>query len=167
MEGLPKIKAEDVEKAKHEDDPGDFLSLLTDKYFEMLDENSEMMRAFNGSQHTLLAFYYLYGEVNDGGFIQLVHHGYGAYIFDSPFVETIKSWGADEIAKVVEAAKIIYNKYKEKLEAEISLKELGGLYKEITDFEPLENGFDEIMDRESEKIKKYIEAHINEFAEII
>ena len=167
MEALPKIKAEEVEKAKNQDDPGDFLSLFTDKYFKMLDENREIMQVFNASQHTLLAFYYLYGEINDGGFIQLIHHGYGAYVFDSPFVETIKSWGADELAKVMENAKTIYNKYKEKLEAEISIKELCGLYKEITEFEPLENGFDEIMDREAEMIKKYIEENINEFAEII
>jgi hypothetical protein len=165
MKALPKIEAKELEKTK--EDAWDFLYVFLLKYFEMIDKNNGIMREFNDSQHTLLAYYYLDSQVCNGGFIQLVQNGYSGYIFDNPFSAAIKSWGAEETAKIVEDAKIIYNKHKEKLEKETSMEEFSELYKDIKDFEPLEDRYYKINDQEVERIKRYVEENINEFGIII
>jgi thiaminase len=151
---LPEIKKEAIENVKN--DAWDFIYLFADKYYEMIEKNGEkIMEKFNEDQHTLLAYLYLDSEVCNGGFIQLIQNGYGGYIFNNPFSEYIKSWGAEKAAEIVEKAKIIYNKYKKELEEEKSIDEFSELYKEITDFEPLENEYYKINDSETERIKAY------------
>jgi hypothetical protein len=167
METLPRIKADEIKKAK--EDAWDFLFIFTNKYFEIMgqDPGREIMKDFNASQHTLLAYNYLYGEVMNGGFIQLIQNGYGGYIFDNPFSEIIKTWGAEKIAGIVEEAKVIYNKYKKELEKETSLEEFSKMYSKIKDFEALESQFYDIADKETENIKKYVEENLNEFCIIV
>jgi hypothetical protein len=161
---LPEIKKEAIENAKN--DTLDFIYLFADKHHEMIGINGEdIMEKFNEDQHTLLAYFYLDSEVCNGGFIQLIQNGYGGYIFNTPFSEYIKSWGAEKTAEIVEKAKIIYNKYSNELEEEKSIDEFSKLYKEITDFEPLDNEYYKIND-ESKKIKAYIETHLDNFAKI-
>ncbi|MDR0524579.1 MAG: DMP19 family protein [Spirochaetaceae bacterium] len=161
-ETRPPIFAAELQKPGK--DPWDFLFVLLDKYFEMIAIDNTLPQRFSPSQHTLLAFQYLSGQVSNGGFIQLIHNRYGPYIFDNPFSETIKAWGAAEIAKITEEAKILYIIYKKKLEAEMPMEEFSKLYEEIQDFQPLEDRFDEIMDSETEKVTKYVTEHIREFA---
>jgi hypothetical protein len=118
---------------------------------------------FNDSQITLLVYNFLYGQVSNGGFIQLVQNGYGGLVFNSPFSETIKTWGAEKTGKIVEKANIIYNEYKNELEKETSMEEFSKLYSEITDFEPLEEELFKIMENETKTIKNYVEENINDF----
>jgi hypothetical protein len=101
--------------------------------------------------------------VTNGGFIQLVQNGYGGFVFNSPFSETIKTWGAEKTAEIVERANIIYDEYKNELERETSMEEFSELYSEITDFEPLEEEFYKIMDDETSTIKKYVEENAHDF----
>ena len=181
MTKLPEIKETELVKRKQEKDGWDFLFLFTDKYLEMVVKNNEIIQEFNKSQLTLLGYNYLYGEVNNGGFIQLIENGYGGLIFNNQFSETIKSWGAEKIAEIVAEANVIYNKHKEKLdsataklkeaktskEAEKAMEESSKLYEEITEFEPLEDMFYGVMDQETVKIRKYVEKNANEFALIV
>ncbi|MGF7109427.1 DMP19 family protein [Treponema pedis] len=165
MNNLPKIKTKVIEKAKMSDDMWELLFLFIDEYVKMINSDENIIREFNPSQHTLLAFNYLYGEVCNGGFIQLIQNGYGAYIFSSPFAETVKLWGAEKTASIVKRAKPIYDKYKERLETEVSMTDFSNLYSEITDFEPFEDEFYKIMDGDTKKINNYVLEHIHEFAE--
>ena len=165
MEALPEIKKEEIENTKKDD--WDFLYIFLHKYFVMIGKNKEIMQMFNTSQHTLLAFYYLDSQVCNGGFIQLIQNGYGRYIFENPFSDALKIWGAKDIAKIVEDAKIIYIKHREKLEKETSMEEFSELYKEIKDFEPLEDIYYKINEQGTKIIKKYVEENINEFGKII
>ena len=43
----------------------------------------------NAQQITLLAYDILHQEVMDGGFVQLIHNGYGPFIFLNPFAKAI------------------------------------------------------------------------------
>lgn len=161
---LPIITQDELNKAK--DDAWDFLFLFIDPYYETMssDPSGEIMNDFTAEQHTLLAFNFLYGEVTNGGFIQLIQNGYGGYIFDDPFSEYIKRWGALEIGKIVDDAKILYNQNKVNLEKETDLEGFSKMYEEFTEFEPLDNRFYEAMDDEVEIIRKYIESNIEHFA---
>ncbi|MDR0356072.1 MAG: DMP19 family protein [Deltaproteobacteria bacterium] len=122
-----------------------------------------MIDIFDNSQVTLLAYNFLYGQVSNGGFIQLIQNGYAESVFNSPFAEIIKTWGAIKTGEIVEKANVIYNEHKDELDKETSLEEFSELYSQITDFEPLEDEYFKIMDDETEIIKKYVEENTNEF----
>jgi hypothetical protein len=164
---LPEINKKDIENAK--DDAWDFIYIFLNKYFEIINnsKDKEIMNEFNKYQHTLMAYMYLDSEVCNGGFIQLIQNGYGGYIFNNPFSECIKSWGAEKVAGIVDRAKAIYDKYKKELEEEKSTEEFSEVYKKITEFEPLESEYYKINDSETEKIKEYVENHLNNFAKMI
>ncbi|MDR0467271.1 MAG: DMP19 family protein [Campylobacteraceae bacterium] len=136
---LPEVSVVDIEKSK--DDAWDFLYLFLDKYFEMIDKNQEVLNDFNTSQHVLLAYCYLDAQVCNGGFIQLIYNGYGAYVFNTPFADEIKLWGATKTAEIVERAKIIYDENRTEIEKETSMNEFMELYEKITKFEPLDNEY--------------------------
>ena len=188
---LPIIKASDLKKSAKNKDAWDFLFHFTDKYFEMLQESPEAMQDFNDSQRVLVAYNYLYGEVVNGGFIQMITNGV-AYVFELPFSEIIKSWGANRVADIVDRAKIIYDENKDafsqgrdlmiafsearakvtsqKEADKLSQKlweEQSKIYDNITGFEPLENEFYDCMDAETVVIKNYVENNIDKFGTII
>lgn len=161
---LPIINKDQLAKAK--EDSWDFLFLLIDPIHEMIssDDSGEIMNQLSSEQHTLLAFNALYGQVTNGGFIQLIQNGYGEYIFDNPFSEHVKKWGALEIGKIVDDAKIIYDHNKVDLEKETDLEGFSKMYEEFTEFEPLDDRFYEVMDDELEIIRKYVEDNLDRFA---
>ena len=163
---LPEIKKEEVERVKN--DAWELIYLFGKKYYEIIEKNDEKItEQFSEYQHTLMAYKYFDSEVCNGGFIQLIQNGYGDYIFNSSFSENLKSWGAEKASEIVEKAKIIYKKYRKELEEEKSNEKFSELYKKITEFEPLEDEYYKINDDETEKVKSYIETHLNNFAKII
>jgi tetratricopeptide (TPR) repeat protein len=143
----------------------DYLFEYIDKYEDLVDKNPDgkMTDYLNDSQISLLTYSFLYGQVTNGGFIQLVQNGYGGFVFNTPFSEIIKTWGAEKTGEIVEKANVIYDKYKDELEKEKSKKEFSELYKKIKDFKPLEYEFYDIMDEETKIIKEYVEKNVKDF----
>lgn len=164
MNTLPTISRKEI--AENRNDTWDFLFLFLDKYGEIIasDSTQEILNEFNGSQHTLVAYNFLYAEVCNGGFLQLIQNGYGRYVFDTPFSETIREWGAEETVQLVDKARIIYDKNREDLEKDTSLEEFSDMYEDYTDFDPLDDHFYEIMDGDADIVKRYVEDHLEEFA---
>lgn len=62
---------------------------------------AETMAQLNSDQITLLAWDTMHAEVMDGGFVQLIHNGYGPFIFKNPFAKAVKLWGMKELSKLV------------------------------------------------------------------
>ena len=62
---------------------------------------AETMSMLNANQITLLAFQIVHDEVMDGGFVQLIHNGYGPFIFKNPFAKSLRTWGMKEMAKLI------------------------------------------------------------------
>ena len=52
---------------------------------------AETLGELNSDQVTLLAWDVLHEEVMDGGFVQLIHNGYGPFIFKNPFAKASSS----------------------------------------------------------------------------
>ncbi len=163
---LPVITQAELEAVAS--DTWSFLFLFIDKYGEMIaqDETGQVMQSFSATQHSLMAFNALYGEVTNGGFLQLIQNGYGGYIFDNPFSDIIRAWGAGQIADIVDRAKLIYDADREQLEQETTVEEFADLYHTFRDFEPLDALFYAVMDDETEIIKNYVAQHISDFATI-
>jgi len=157
---LPYIKKEEF--LNYNDNTWDLFFLLLSNYYEIMDIETE--DNFTDSQRTLIAYNILYGEITTGGFLELIKNGYGNYIFESIFIETLKKWGAIEMAIHINKAKEIYFQNKTELEIAKTPEDLFDMYKQYPEFNVLDNGFFKIMNSESDKIKLYIQQHINEFA---
>ena len=66
-----------------------FLSLFVKSIKDSIggELTTETMPMLNVNQITLLAYDIFHEEVMDGGFVQLIHNGYGGFIFQNPFAK--------------------------------------------------------------------------------
>ena len=80
-----------------------FLQVFYDAIMESVggELNATTMQQLNGEQITLLAYVMLRDEVMDGGFVQLIHNGYGGFIFLNPFAKAMRLWGAHDFSKLI------------------------------------------------------------------
>ena len=161
---LPIINRIDIIKAKKY--RGIFLYLfITD---DMLRCHHEIMPELNSSQQTFLTYHLFDESMRSGssrcGFLRVMYNGYGEYVFQKPFSKIVKSWGAEKIIEIVENARVLYEKYKDKMKKIKTREELSDLYLQIADFKTLNHEYMMNQDGETEIIKNYIENNINEFA---
>ena len=84
----------------------------------------ETMQELNADQMTLLAWNTLHEEVMDGGFVQLIHNGYGTFIFKNPLAKALnKLWGMRELSKLIYDAHTLWLKHREEIEREMTQEE--------------------------------------------
>ena len=72
---------------------------------------NETMQQLNSDQITLLGWSYLHSEVMNGGYIQLIYNGYGAFIFKNPFGPAMRNWGLTELYSHLRRTRKAYDKY--------------------------------------------------------
>jgi hypothetical protein len=156
-----------LEKAGMKDQDA-FIKVFIDAYLKetgnSLDEKS--MTLLNGWQHSLLAYHYFREEVLQGGFVQLIQNGYGSYIFKNPFAKALRIFGAEELSKIVYKAREIYIQNQKELERETTDDEFHAMYEQFEAFDELEERFFEIEEECSMAIAQYVDAHLEDFAEI-
>lgn len=157
---LPFIKKEEF--LTYNDNTWDLFFLLLSNYYEIMDIQTE--DDFTDSQRTLITYNIMYGEITTGGFLELIKNGYGPYIFESIFSETLKKWGAIEMSAHIDKAKKIYFENKDELERVIKEEDIFEMYQQYPEFNTLDTEFFRIMNSEADKIKLYIQQHLNEFA---
>jgi len=145
-----------------------FLAVFTDAYLETTGGqlNEKTMPLLNGMQHSLLAYHYFRSEVMQGGFISLIQNGYGSYIFRNPFAKALKTFGADELSKIIYKAREVYDRHQEELERETTEEEFTAMYEEFEVFDELEERFFEIEEVCTEAIARYVDEHLEAFGEI-
>ena len=68
----------------------------------------EAMQALTPDQITLWGYLILRDELCDGGFIQLIHNGYGPFFFLNPFAKAMRLWGLKEFSKFIYRARELY-----------------------------------------------------------
>lgn len=165
---LPEIKSELLEKAASEG-MDEFLDVFIQAYIQLTDDelSAEKMQMLNGYQHTLLAWHYFTQEMRDGGFVQLIQNGYGAYIFDNPFAKAMRLFGAAELSKLIYKAKKIYDGHREELERETTEEEFHAMYEQFEAFDDLEERYFEIEEEQTEAIARYVDQNIGRFATIV
>ena len=126
---------------------------------------AETMGELNADQVTLLAWDTLHEEVMDGGFVQLIHNGYGPFIFKNPFAKAVKQlWGLRELSKLVYDAHTLYNKYGEVLERDCTDDEFMALFEQYPEFDDMDDLFVEQEKVWTEQIARYIDENIDRFA---
>ena len=129
---------------------------------------AENLGELNSDQLTLLAWDTLHQEVMDGGFVQLIHNGYGPYIFKNPFAKAVKQlWGMRELSKLVYNAHSLYTKYHEQIERDCTDEEFMALFEQYPEFDDMDDLFVENEEEWTELIARYIDANLDKFAKVI
>lgn len=126
----------------------------------------ETMPELNSDQMTLLVWDTLHEEVMDGGFVQLIHNGYGPFVFKNPFAKAVKLWGMRDLSKLVYDAHTLYVKYHERIEQECTDEEFMALFEQFPEFDDLDDAFVEQEEEWMEQIARYIDEHIDRFATV-
>ena len=124
----------------------------------------DTMRQLNSDQITLLAWDILHEEVMDGGFVQLIHNGYGPFIFKNPLAKALRLWGLRELSKLIYDAHTLYNKYGEALERDCTDDEFMALFEQYPEFDDMDDEFVEQEEEWTEQIARYIDEHLDRFA---
>ena len=128
--------------------------------------NAESMQQLAPDQITLLAYVIFREEVMDGGFIQLIHNGYGPFIFLNPFAKAMRLWGAKDFCNLVYKGRKLFEQYGEEIQQECSDEEFMALFERYPDFDELDDAFVEMEEEVTETVARYIDEHLEAFAEI-
>ena len=142
-----------------------FLSAVHDAILEAVggEVNGETLPLLSGEQTTLLAYFILREEVMDGGFIQLIHNGYGPFIFLNPFAKAMRLWGAHEFSKLVYKGRKLFERYGDELTADCTDEEFMALFEKYPEFDDLDDAFIEMEEEVTHTIAHYVDDHLAEF----
>ena len=132
------------------------------------DLTAENMGELNSDQITLLSWEILHEELMDGGFVQLIHNGYGPFIFKNPFAKALnKLWGMRELSKMLYDAHTLWLKYREDIEKECSEEEFMALFERYPEFDDMDDKFVENEEEWTSDIAHYIDDNLEKFATIV
>ena len=129
--------------------------------------NADTMSELNSDQITLWAYRILRDEVMDGGFVQLIHNGYGPFIFLNPFAKAMRLWGAHDFSNLVYKGRKLYEKYADKLTAECSDEEFMALFEQYPEFDDLDDAFVEMEEEVTDTICHYVDEHLEDFVSVV
>ena len=130
--------------------------------------NAETMRQLSSDQITLLAYQIVRQEVLEGGFIQLIHNGYGPFIFLNPFAKAMRLWGAREFCNLIYDGRRLYEQYAEQLTQDMTDDEFMALYEQYPEFDELDDRFvDEMEPEVTDVVAHYIDEHLSLFVVVL
>lgn len=141
-----------------------FRSAIMEAVGGVLDEVS--MQRLNADQITLLAYCIYREEVMDGGHVQLIHNGYGPFIFLNPFAKAMRLWGAKPFSKLVYGGRAFYERNRDVICCEYSDEEFMALFEKFPEADELDDEFIEMEEEVTGIVAEYIDNHIEDFAEI-
>lgn len=127
---------------------------------------AEVMGRLSAAQITLWAYAILREEVMDGGFVQLIHNGYGPFFFRNPFAKALRSWGMDDLARLINKAGKLFARYGKDLTADCSDEEFMALFEQFPAFDDLDDTFVEEEEAYTAAVAQYVDEHLADFAEI-
>ena len=124
---------------------------------------AETMSQLNSDQITLLAWDIVHGEVMDGGFVQLIHNGYGPFTFKNPLAKALKLWGLRDLSKLIYDAHTLYEKYGAEIEHDCTDEEFMALFEQYPQFDDLDDKFVENEEDWTMQIAAYVDQHKDNF----
>ena len=127
----------------------------------------ETMAQLTADQVTLLAWDTLHDEVMDGGFVQLIHNGYGPFIFKNPFAKAIKLWGLRDLSKLIYDAHTLWLKHRDVIERDLTDDEFMALFEQYPEFDDMDDTFVEEEETWTSQIAHYIDEHLERFATVV
>jgi hypothetical protein len=145
-----------------------FLKVFTDAIHETIggELTADNMGELNADQITLLSWEILHDELMDGGFVQLIHNGYGPFIFKNPFAKALRLWELRELSKLIYDAHTLWLKYRNEIEKDCSEEEFMALFERFPEFDDLDDRFIEHEEEWTEDIAHYVDDHLENFVTI-
>lgn len=161
------VKDEALQKAAMEGMDA-FVKVFVDAIYDAIGGQltAKTMGELNSDQVTLLAWDILHEEVMDGGFVQLIHNGYGQFIFKNPFAKALRQWGLREPSKLIYDAHTLWLKHREAIEKDCSDEEFMALFEQFPDFDDLDDQFVENEEEWTDDIAHFIDDNLDKFAKI-
>lgn len=128
---------------------------------------AEVLPRLSAEQATLWGWTLLHEEVMDGGFVQLIHNGFGPFFFDNPFARAMKEWGLRELAKSLYEVGRLYRRHGEELTRDLTDEEFMALYEAYPDFDEHDDEF--VMNEEGyvALVAAYVDEHIEAFVRVV
>lgn len=127
---------------------------------------ADNMSSLNASQITLLAYDILREEVLDGGFVQLIHNGYGGFIFLNPVAKILKMWGLTDLAKILFRGRKLYYEHHEAIERDCTDEEFMALFEQHPEFDDMDDAFVEHEEDWTTGMAEYVDEHLNDFVKV-
>lgn len=161
-----KIKDADLRSAAAEGMDA-FVKVFVDAIYSSIggELTADSMSELNADQLTLLAYDILHSEVMDGGFVQLIHNGYGGFIFKNPFAKALnKLWGMRQLSKLIYDAHTLYVKYGTQIESDCTDEEFMAMFEQFDEFDEFDDIFVENEEEWTGDVARYIDEHISNFA---
>ncbi len=125
---------------------------------------AETMEQLNADQMTLLCWDTLHGEVMEGGFIQLIHNGYGPFIFKNPFAKALnKMWHMRELSKRLYEVHTLWLQHREEIERDCTDEEFMALFERFPQFDDYDDWFVENEEELMQQVAQYIDENIEKF----
>lgn len=129
--------------------------------------DADALQRLDAEQVTLWGYALLHDELMDGGFVQLIHNGYGPFFFRNPFAKAMRLWGIDELAKLINKARKLYEKHGKELERERSEEEFMALFEQYPGFDDLDDTFVEEEENIQAAVARHVGEHTDKFAVIV
>ncbi len=146
-----------------------FLQLINDKTREAIggELTADNMPKMSSDQITLIGYATLRDELMDGGFIQLIHNGYGPFFFHNPFDAAVRDWGLVELCRLMRRVKKQYLRYKDDIEKDMSDEEFMAAYEALPVFDDFDDSFVSNEEQWSEDVAHYVDEHLEKFVTIV
>lgn len=130
------------------------------------DLSAETMPKLTSDQITLLGYVTLRDEVMDGGFVQLIHNGYGPFFFKNPFDTAVRRWGMLDLCHLMRHVKKEYQRHKDEIERELTDEEFMALYEQLPSFESFDDEFVSNEEEWTEMVARYLDENLDKFVEV-
>lgn len=128
--------------------------------------NAGSMAKLSADQITLLAYVTFCDEVMDGGHVQLIHNGYGPFIFLNPFAKAMRLWGAKDFCNLVYKGRKLFEKYGTEIAEDCDDETFMALFEKYPEFDDLDDEFIEMEEEVTEMVARYVDEHISDFADV-
>ena len=145
-----------------------FVELFYNEIMNSIDGelNADSMQHLTPDQITLVAYCIYREEIMDGGHVQLIHNGYGPFIFLNPFAKAMRLWGAKEFSKLVYSGRKFFEENHKALTKECTDEEFMAIYENYPEADDLDDEFIIMEEEVTEIVARHIDEHIQDFAEI-
>lgn len=163
----PVVKEVSIIKAANEG-MDKFINLIADALLESVGGSLDAttMQQLNADQLTVIAYIWMRNEVMDGGFVQLIHNGFGGFIFENPFARIIKSWGLKELGRLIYNVKKLYHEHGASIQADCTDEEFMELFEKYPAFDDYDDTFVENEEEWTSGMAYYIDEHLQDFITI-
>ncbi|MBP5380755.1 MAG: DMP19 family protein [Bacteroidaceae bacterium] len=146
-----------------------FMTRIADRIGEVIggELTGETMGQLTADQITLMAYQTVRREVMEGGFIQLIHNGYGPFIFLNPFAKAMRLWGARDFCNLIYKGRKLYEEHAEALTRDCTDDEFMALYEQYEEFDELDDEFIDMEETVTDIVAHYIDEHLSDFVTVV